>query len=165
MLQTMIWVPFSFSMATTWPIIVRHYQILSVSTLLTTNKCTPLCKNTASEDITFMQTQTQGKLQNYHHQKWSTYLQQFHLNIKYETGNTNCVGDCLNRLPVTTLTMTLDSCVHETSGWPQLYDIDPNFSTTYQMLGANVVVNYFHLQDGCCIVWAISLFHQVRKRR
>jgi hypothetical protein len=26
--------------------------------------------------------QTQGKLQNDHHRKWSTYLQQFHLNIK-----------------------------------------------------------------------------------
>ena len=29
--------------------------------------------------------QTQGKLQNDHHQKWSTYLQQLHLNIKYKT--------------------------------------------------------------------------------
>jgi hypothetical protein len=29
--------------------------------------------------------QTQGKLQNDRHQKWSTYLQQFHINIKYKT--------------------------------------------------------------------------------
>jgi hypothetical protein len=29
--------------------------------------------------------QTQGKLYNDLHQKWSTYLQQFHLNIKYKT--------------------------------------------------------------------------------
>jgi hypothetical protein len=32
-----------------------------------------------------------GKLQNDHHQKWSTYLQQFHLNIKYKKGSTNQV--------------------------------------------------------------------------
>jgi hypothetical protein len=45
---------FSLSMATPWPIIVRHYLILSVSTLLTTKKCTPLCKHAASGDITFL---------------------------------------------------------------------------------------------------------------
>jgi hypothetical protein len=44
------------------------------------------------------------------------------------------------------------SCI-KTSGWPQLYEIDLNFATTYQMLGANVVVDNFHLQDGllCCL--------------
>jgi hypothetical protein len=31
-------------MTTPWPIIVRHYQMSSVSTLLMTKKCTPLCK-------------------------------------------------------------------------------------------------------------------------
>ena len=60
---------------------------------------------------------TQGKLQNDLHQKWSTYLQQFHLNIKYKTGNTNCVINFLSRPLVATLTTMLDSCDHETSGW------------------------------------------------
>jgi hypothetical protein len=92
--------------------------------------------------------QTQGKLQNECHQKWSTYLQQFHLNIKYKTGSTNHIIDCLSRPPVMTLTTVLDSCGHETSGWPQLYETDPDFTTTYQMLGANTVVDNFHLQDG-----------------
>jgi hypothetical protein len=46
------------------------------------------------------------------------------------------VVDFLSRPPVTTLTMVLDSCGHETSGWPHLYETDPDFSTTYQMLGA-----------------------------
>ena len=32
--------------------------------------------------------------------------------------------------------------------WPQLYEIDPEFTTTYQMLGANIVVDNFHLQNG-----------------
>ena len=39
---------------------------------------------------------TQGKLQNDRHQKWSTYLQQFHLNIKYKKGSTNNVADFLS---------------------------------------------------------------------
>jgi hypothetical protein len=65
--------------------------------------------------------QTQGKLQNDRHQNWSTYLQQFHLNIKYKTGNTNCVVDCLSRPPIATLTTVLHSCGHEASKWPQLY--------------------------------------------
>jgi hypothetical protein len=97
--------------------------------------------------------QTQGKLQNDYHQKWSTYLQQFHLNIKYKTRSTNRVDDCLSIPPVATLTTVLDSCGHETFGWPQLYETDPDFATTYQMLGANVVVDNFHLQDGllCCL--------------
>ena len=43
--------------------------------------------------------------------------------------------------------MVLDSCSHETSGWPQLYETDVDFATTYQMLGANIVVNNFYLQD------------------
>jgi hypothetical protein len=92
--------------------------------------------------------QTQGKFQNDHHQKWYTYLQQFHLNIKYKTRSTNHVGDFLSRPPVATLNMVLDSCGHETSGWSQIYEIDPDFATTYQILGANVDVDNFRLQDG-----------------
>ena len=44
--------------------------------------------------------------------------------------------------------MVLDSCGHETSRWPHLYETDPDFSTTYQMLGANSVVANFHLHNG-----------------
>jgi hypothetical protein len=54
MLQTMLWASFSLNTTTPWHIIVRHYQMLSVSTLLTTKKCTPLCKPAASGDITFL---------------------------------------------------------------------------------------------------------------
>ena len=92
--------------------------------------------------------QTQGKLQNDRHQKWSTYLQQFHLNINYKTWSTNHIPDCLSRLPVVALITVLDSCGHETSRWPKLYETDSKFTTTYQMLGANIVVDNFHLQDG-----------------
>jgi hypothetical protein len=89
--------------------------------------------------------QTQGKLQNDCHQKWSTYLQKFHLNIKYKIGSTNYVLDFLSRTPVMALTIVLESCGHETFGWPQLYETDPDFTTTYQMLGAKEVVDNFHL--------------------
>jgi hypothetical protein len=118
----------------------RHY-ILGKETVI----------HTDHKPLQFMQ--TQGKLQNDRHQKWSTYLQQFHLNIKYKTGSTNHIADCLSRPLVTTLTTVLESCGHETSGWPQLYEIDPNFTTTYQMLGENIVVDNFYLQDGllCCL--------------
>jgi hypothetical protein len=75
-------------------------------------------------------------------------LQQFYLNIKYKIGRTNHVYDFLSRPPFTTLPMVLESCGHETYGWPQLYETNPDFATTYQMLGANVVVDNFHLQDG-----------------
>jgi hypothetical protein len=79
----------------------RHY-ILRKETVI----------HTDHKSLQFMQ--TQGKLQNECHQKWSTYLQHFHLNIKYKRGSTNHVLDCLNRPPVTTLTTVLDSCGHET---------------------------------------------------
>jgi hypothetical protein len=41
---------------------------------------------------------------NSSNQKWSTYLQQFHINIKYKIGISNRVVDCLSRPPVATLT-------------------------------------------------------------
>jgi hypothetical protein len=92
--------------------------------------------------------QTQGKLQNDCHQNWSTYLQQFHLNIKYKTGSTNHVADFLSRPPIVALTTVLHSCGNEASKWPQLYHQDPDFATTYQLLGTSVNVTDFHIQEG-----------------
>jgi hypothetical protein len=91
--------------------------------------------------------QTQGKLQNDRHQKWSTYLQQFHLNIKYKTCISNRVVDCLSRPPVAALTTVLHSYGHEASEWPQLYQQDPDFTTTYHLLGTGATVTDFHIQD------------------
>jgi hypothetical protein len=92
--------------------------------------------------------QTQEKLQNDHHQKWSTYLQQFHLNIKYKIGITNHIVDFLILPLVASLTKVLNSCNHESSMWPQLYERDHEFSVTYQMLGANTTIIDLHIQDG-----------------
>jgi hypothetical protein len=162
MLQTMLWASFSLSTTTPWPIIVRHYQMLSVSTLLTTKKCTPLCKPVASGDITFLGRRQSSTL-IISHCSSCRHKENCRM-ITIKSGPHTCnnststssikheapmhVVDCLSRPPVTTLTMVLDSCGHETYGWPQLYETDPDFTTTYQMLGANAVVDNFHLQDG-----------------
>jgi hypothetical protein len=50
---------------------------------------------------------TEGKFYNDRYQKWSTYLQQFQLNIKYKMGSANRVGDFLNKPPIVTLTTML----------------------------------------------------------
>jgi hypothetical protein len=92
--------------------------------------------------------QTQGKLKNDLHQKGYTYLQLFHLNIKYKKGSTNHITEYLNRPLVAVLTTMLDSCGHKTSKWSQLYDNAPDFSTTYQMLGTCMDAADFNLQDG-----------------
>jgi hypothetical protein len=112
----------------------RHY-ILGKETIIHTDYKT----------LQFMH--TQGKLLNEHHHKWSTHLQQFHINIKYKKWSTNHVPDCLSQPPVATLTIVLHSYKHETSGWPQLYERDLDFSTTYHMMGTNTTVTDFHLQD------------------
>jgi hypothetical protein len=72
-------------------------------------------------------------------------LQQFYLNIKYKTRSINHVGDFFIRPPVAALTMVLNSCGHETSGWTQLYEIDIDFVSTYQMLGTNTTIIDLHI--------------------
>jgi hypothetical protein len=89
--------------------------------------------------------QTQGKLQNDRHQKWSTYLQQFHFNIKYKKGSTNNVANYLSRPPIMALTTVLNSCGHETYDWPLLYTSDPEFGHTYNTLLRGKQVPNFHL--------------------
>jgi hypothetical protein len=59
--------------------------------------------------------QTQGKLHNDLHQKWSRYLQQFHINIMYKIGISNHVVDCLIQPHVVALTTVFHSCGHEAS--------------------------------------------------
>jgi hypothetical protein len=42
----------------------------------------------------------------------------------------------------------LHSCGHETLEWPQLYQQDLDFATTYQLLGTGATVTDFHIQYG-----------------
>jgi hypothetical protein len=48
---------------------------------------------------------------------------------------------------VAALTTVLQSCGHEASEWPQLYQQDPDFATTYHFLGIGTNVSDFHIQD------------------
>jgi hypothetical protein len=48
---------------------------------------------------------------------------------------------------VDALTTVLHSCGHEAFEWPQFYQQDPDFATTYQLLGIGVSVTDFHIQD------------------
>jgi len=75
------------------------------------------------------------------------YLQQFHLSIKYKKGTTNHVINYLSWPLVVVLTTIHDSCGHETSELPQLYDNDLDFTVTYQTLSTGKQVLEFHLQD------------------
>ena len=102
--------------------------------------------HTDHKPLQFMQ--TQGKLQNDCHQKWSTYLQQFHLNIKYNKGSNIQFVLFLIWPLVAALNTVLNSLGHETSGWPQLYDNDPKFAPIYQSLCAGTQVENFYLQEG-----------------
>jgi hypothetical protein len=48
---------------------------------------------------------------------------------------------------VATLNTFLHSCGHEASEWPQLYQQDPDFATTYHLLGIEATVTDFYIQD------------------
>jgi hypothetical protein len=91
--------------------------------------------------------ESQGKLQNDRHQKWSTYMQQFHLNIKYKKGNTNNVVEFLNQPPIIVLTIVLNSCGNETFDWLLLYKSDLEFGHTYNSLLEGKQVPNFHLHN------------------
>ena len=73
---------------------------------------------------------TQGMFQNDHHNKWYTYLSQFHLNIKYKNGSTNRVANCLCHPPVATLTILLKYYGNKNFGWPQIYKNYLELATT-----------------------------------
>jgi hypothetical protein len=122
--------------------VAYHSETLSdtvQSIPLMTKRCIPLCRPADNGSITFWgrkrsSTQTTDPCSSYRHKgscrmiairKWSTYLQQFHLNIKYKKGSTNNVADCLSRPPIMALTTVLNSCGHETSDWPLLYKSEP----------------------------------------
>jgi hypothetical protein len=45
------------------------------------------------------------------------------------------------------ITTMLDSCGHEESEWPQIYQEYPDFATTYHLLGIGTNTTNFHIQD------------------
>ena len=129
---------------------MRHYPTQSTNIQLVTKRRIPLYRLADNGSITFW-----GRKQS------SSYLQNFHLNIKHKKGSTNNVADCLSRPPIVAITMILNSCGHDTSDWLLLYKSDLEFSHTYRMiLEGNQVLN-FDLQDALlchmghlCVPWS-----------
>jgi hypothetical protein len=159
-----------------WPIIVRHYQMSFVSTLLMKNKCTPLCKPTASGSITFSGRRQSSTLIISHcsscrHKencRMITIRSGPHTcssststsSIKQEVPTESLISS--TDLQSWTLTMVLDSCGHETSGWPHLYETDPDFATPTRCWVQTQLSLISIFRMGCCAIWAISMFHQDR---
>jgi hypothetical protein len=90
-------------------------------------------------------------------------MKKFHINIKYKTCISNHVDDCLSRPPVAALTTVIHSSGHESSEWPQLYQHDPDFTTTYQLLGTGVTVTDFNIHEE--ILFYLSHLHVPTRER
>lgn len=61
---------------------------------------------------------------------WSTYRQQFHLNIKYKKDVTNHVEKFPKLTLIVVLTTSIKSYGHETTRWLQSYNTDFNIIAT-----------------------------------
>ena len=77
--------------------------------------------------------------------KWSNYLQQFQLVMKYWKGKSNATTDCLSRPPITLLFTMMSMEGYDTTTWPQLYSIDCDLFTIYRQLQTDMLstTDYF----------------------
>jgi hypothetical protein len=125
----MLWEQFLLTMDILCPIIVRQYQMPSISNLITKNKCTPLCNRASNGGITFS-----GRRQLY------TFIISLYSSCEHKeycrmstiiSGQHN-FNNCISTYSIIyeAPTTMLNSFGHETSRWPQLYGSDPKFSTT-----------------------------------
>lgn len=104
-------------------------------------------------------------MQNDRHQRWSAYLQQFHLNICHKKGSTNKVANCLSRPPIAAISMGLNSCGHQIEAWACLYENNVKFVDVYNQLVKGQQVNGFYLQDGMlCHLGQICVPNAKRKK-
>ena len=72
---------------------------------------------------------SQSKIQEQRHLKWASYIQQFHLVIKYKKGSSNKMADFLSRPPTTSLEILEVRCA-SFDNWKEQYVIDPDFQET-----------------------------------
>ena len=80
------------------------------------------------------------------HYKWTGFLQQFHLVIKYKKGSTNRLADMLSRPPTSKITslgtlMHMDPFTRDT--YRETYLEDEDFKEVYQQLQSQS-----HVHDG-----------------
>jgi hypothetical protein len=140
---------------------VRHSHILSRNTPPMTRKCIPLYKPVINGNITFWERRRSSTLitslcSSYRH-KGSCRM------TTIRSGPPTCsssisTSSIRHGAQIMSLTASVDlpwlhsplvlhSCGHEASEWPQLYQQDPDFATTYQLLGIGMNVTDFHIQD------------------
>jgi hypothetical protein len=143
-----------------------------------TRKCTPLYNLVVNGNITFWERRQsstlitslcssykQGKLQNDHHQKWSTYLQQFHINIKYKKGR-----------KIVSLTSSIDLSWLHSPLWSipvgMMNLIGPNFINKIRTFPRPIsswvqaqMSLIFTFRTNCYAIWAMFVFLQVRMQR
>lgn len=95
---------------------------------------------------------SQSKIQEQRHLKWASYIQQFHLVIKYKKGSSNKMADFLSRPPPTSLAILEIRCANF-DHWKEQYVTDPDFQETWTALQNSTVVNQtpfldYHIKNG-----------------
>ena len=81
-----------------------------------------------------------SKIQEQRYLKWETYLQQFHLVIKYKKGSTNKMADFLSQPPMQDLHI-LEVCCVGYDSWKAIYEEDPSFGEIWRVLQQPTMIN------------------------
>jgi hypothetical protein len=158
---TMLWAHFSLNMGIMWHTIVRHSPILSENTLPMTRKCIPSYNLVVNGNITFWEKRRSYTLitslcSSYKHRGncRTTTIRSGPptYNSSISTSSIRQVSPILSLTAsvsplVAALTTVLQSHGHEASEWPQIYQQDPDFTTTYRLLGTGTTFTDFHIQD------------------
>lgn len=97
--------------------------------------------------------QSPNKIEEVRHLKWDSYLQQFHLIIKYKKGITNNVVDCFSHPPTYHALMIMFTSHLGFLTWSSQYAQDPDFGVTYTSLQNPSTSNLrpyqdFHVKEG-----------------
>ena len=69
---------------------------------------------------------SQSKIKKQSHLKWASYIQQFHLVIRYKKGTSNKMVDLLSQPPTPVLSILEVRCATYDT-WKDQYSIDTNF--------------------------------------
>ena len=80
------------------------------------------------------------KIHEQRHLKWATYIQQFHLVIKYKKGTPNRMADLLSRPPTQLLQLSIVCCAAY-EAWKPLYASNPLFAEIWVVLQHPIEVN------------------------
>ncbi len=83
---------------------------------------------------------SQRKIQEQRHLKWASYIQQFHLVIKYKKGTSNKMVDLLSRPPAPVLHILEVRCAAY-DAWKDMYATDPVFGEIWEALQHPTVIN------------------------